>query len=47
MREGASYRVTVTYEGGLDKGNYTGKVILGTSDSEEPSVEVPLYIVVT
>ena len=47
VREGASYRVTVTYEGGLDKGNYTGKVILGTSDSEEPSVEIPLYIVVT
>jgi uncharacterized protein YgiM (DUF1202 family) len=47
VREGASYRVTVTYEGGLAKGNYTGKVVLGTSDSEEPSVEIPLYIVVT
>ena len=47
VREGASYRVTVTYEGGLDTGNYTGKVILGTSDTEEPSVEIPLYIVVT
>jgi uncharacterized protein YgiM (DUF1202 family) len=47
VREGASYRVTVTYEGGLDKGNYTGKVILATTDSEESSVEVPLYIVVT
>lgn len=47
VREGASYRVTVTYAGGLAKGNYTGKVVLGTSDSEEPSVEIPLYIVVT
>ena len=46
VREGASYRVTVTYQGGLEKGNYTGKVILSTSDTEEPSVEVPLYIVV-
>jgi hypothetical protein len=47
VSEGQSYRVTVTYGGGLAKGNYSGAVILRTSDKEEPEVKVPLYIVVS
>lgn len=47
VREGQSYRVTVTYEGGLEAGNYTGELVLSTSDEQEPSITVPVYIVVT
>jgi hypothetical protein len=47
IREGASYRVIVNYAGGLEPGNYAGRVVLGTSDAQEPSVEVPLYLIVT
>jgi hypothetical protein len=47
VREGQSYRVTVTYAGGLAAGNYTGSLVLRTSDSEEPEVKIPVYIVVT
>jgi len=47
IRAGSSYRVTVTYVGGLEPGNYTGKIVMGTSDADEPTVEVPLYVIVT
>jgi len=47
VREGQSYRITVTYAGGLAAGNYTGSLVLKTSDTEEPEVKVPVYIVVT
>jgi uncharacterized protein YgiM (DUF1202 family) len=47
VTEGQSYRITVTYAGKLAKGNYSGAVILKTSDKEEPEVKVPLYIVVS
>ena len=47
VEDGQSYRVTVTYSGGLEKGNYTGSLILKTTDKSEPEVKVPLYIVIT
>ena len=47
VKEGQSYQVTVTYEGGLPKGNYTGALILKTTDKQEPEVKVPVYVVVT
>lgn len=46
VKQGQSYRVTVTYGGGLDKGNYTGTLVIKTSDKDEPEVKVPVYIVV-
>lgn len=46
VKAGQSYRLTVTYAGGLEKGNYTGTLIIKTSDKDEPEVKVPLYIVV-
>ena len=46
VKEGQSYRLTVTYGGGLPKGNYTGTLIIKTSDKDEPEVKVPVYIVV-
>ncbi|MEM7245251.1 MAG: DUF1573 domain-containing protein [Acidobacteriota bacterium] len=47
LADGERYQLTVVYNGGLEKGSYTGKVVLTTTDADEPSVEVPLYIVVT
>jgi hypothetical protein len=46
VREGQSYRITVTYAGSLEKGNYTGTIVIKTTDKEEPEVKVPLYVVV-
>ena len=46
VRPGQSYRVTVTYTGNLEKGNYTGTVVIKTTDKEEPEVKIPVYIVV-
>lgn len=46
VRPGQSYRVTVTYTGKLEKGNYTGTVVIKTTDKEEPEVKIPVYIVV-
>lgn len=46
VKDGQSYRVKVTYDGGLDKGNYTGTLVIKTSDKDEPEVKVPVYIVV-
>ena len=46
VKEGQSYRLTVTYAGGLAKGNYTGTLVVKTSDKDEPEVKVPIYIVV-
>jgi hypothetical protein len=46
VKAGQSYRLTVTYAGGLAKGNYTGTLVIKTSDKDEPAVKVPLYIVV-
>src|SRR5204862_1615813 len=46
VRAGQSYRVTVTYTGNLEKGNYTGTIIIKTTDKEEPEVKIPVYIVV-
>src|SRR5205085_5560976 len=42
VKEGQSYRVTVTYAGGLDKGNYTGTLTIKTSDKDEPELKVPI-----
>lgn len=47
VKEGQSYQITVTYDGGLPKGQYTGALILKTTDKQEPEVKVPVYIVVT
>lgn len=46
VKEGQSYRLTVTYGGGLPQGNYTGTLVVKTTDKDEPEVRVPLYIVV-
>lgn len=46
VRAGQSYRVTVTYSGNLEKGNYTGTLVVKTTDKEEPEIKVPVYIVV-
>lgn len=47
VKEGQSYRVTVSYTGSLPKGNYNGQLVLRTSDKSEAEVRVPLYIVVS
>jgi hypothetical protein len=44
VKEGQSYRLTVTYSGGLEKGSYTGTLIVKTSDKDEPEVPIPIYI---
>ena len=46
VRAGQSYRVTVTYSGDLEKGNYTGTLVIKTTDKDEPEIKVPVYIVV-
>jgi hypothetical protein len=46
VKEGQSYRLTVTYTGGLDKGNYTGTLVVKTNTKEEPEIKVPVYIIV-
>ena len=44
---GRSYSVTVTYEGVLTRGSHQGVLEIKTDDSEEPSLEVPIYVQIT
>jgi len=44
VKAGQSYRVTVTYSGNLDKGSYTGTLLVKTSDKDEPEVKIPVYV---
>ncbi len=46
VKAGQSYRLTVTYAGDLDKGNYNGTLVIKTNDKAEPEVKIPIYVVV-
>ena len=46
VKDGQSYRLTVTYLGGLPKGNYNGAIVVKTTDKDEAEVRLPVYVIV-
>jgi hypothetical protein len=46
VRDGAEYRVTVTYAGGWDTGRRRQKLTVTTDDPKQPVIEIPVQAVV-
>jgi hypothetical protein len=44
VEDGRAYSVTLTYDGELGRGAHQGELVIMTTDKEEPTVKVPVFV---